>query len=67
MALDAGADVVAWSERFAARGRAQRAAARVHVKLDTGMGRLGTRDPRAGDARVRAAARRAPSVRARSG
>jgi alanine racemase len=42
VALDADADVVAWRERFvAAIGRP----ARVHVKLDTGMGRLGTRDP----------------------
>ena len=40
-ALDAGADVVAWREAFVAGiGRP----ARVHVKLDTGMGRLGTRD-----------------------
>jgi alanine racemase len=42
VALEANADVVAWDERFvdqlAAAGRA-----RVHVKLDTGMGRLGTR------------------------
>jgi alanine racemase len=48
-ALEAGADVVAWRERFAHRA-AERAGAlgaqaRVHVKLDTGMGRLGTRDP----------------------
>jgi alanine racemase len=42
-ALEAGADVVAWREEFvgwvAAAG-----GGRVHVKLDTGMGRLGTRD-----------------------
>ncbi|MBV9196686.1 MAG: alanine racemase [Solirubrobacterales bacterium] len=44
VALSAGAELVAWSERFvtdlaaAADGRV-----RVHVKLDTGMGRLGTR------------------------
>jgi alanine racemase len=38
VAIDADADVVAWSEEVAA------AAPRVHVKLDTGMGRLGTRD-----------------------
>ncbi|MBA2580864.1 MAG: alanine racemase [Thermoleophilaceae bacterium] len=49
MALEAGADVVAWREGFV-RGLAERAAAngapaRVHVKLDTGMGRLGTTDP----------------------
>ena len=38
VAIDAEADVVAWSEEVA------EAAARIHVKLDTGMGRLGTRD-----------------------
>ena len=38
VAIDAEADVVAWSEEVA------EAAPRVHVKLDTGMGRLGTRD-----------------------
>jgi alanine racemase len=46
-ALEAGADVVAWTPEFlavagstaAAAGRA----ARIHVKLDTGMGRLGTK------------------------
>lgn len=37
-AIEADADVVAWSEEVA------EAAPRVHVKLDTGMGRLGTRD-----------------------
>jgi alanine racemase len=37
-AVDANADVVAWTEEVAA------AAPRVHVKLDTGMGRLGTKD-----------------------
>jgi alanine racemase len=42
VALDADADVVAWTEEFVA---ALPASARVHVKLDTGMGRLGTRDP----------------------
>jgi alanine racemase len=42
IALDADADVVAWREEFVA---ALPADARIHVKLDTGMGRLGTRDP----------------------
>jgi alanine racemase len=37
-AVEAEADLVAWSEEVA------EAAPRVHVKLDTGMGRLGTRD-----------------------
>ena len=36
--IEAEADVVAWSEEVAD------VAPRVHVKLDTGMGRLGTRD-----------------------
>jgi alanine racemase len=46
VALAAGADVVAWREDFAAE-IARRAGGEVgvHVKLDTGMGRLGTRDP----------------------
>lgn len=37
-AVEADADVVAWSDEVAD------AAPRVHVKLDTGMGRLGTKD-----------------------
>jgi alanine racemase len=37
-ARDADADVVAWTDEVAG------AAGRVHVKLDTGMGRLGTKD-----------------------
>jgi alanine racemase len=45
VALDAGADVVAWREAFVAGLAAHGRPARVHVKLDTGMGRLGTRDP----------------------
>ncbi|HEX2015920.1 MAG TPA: alanine racemase [Solirubrobacteraceae bacterium] len=44
VALDADADVVAWREDFVA-GVSARGSGRVHVKLDTGMGRLGTRDP----------------------
>ena len=48
-ALEADADLVAWREGFVA-AIAQRAVPgaarpRVHVKLDTGMGRLGTADP----------------------
>ena len=42
VALSARAEIVAWREDFVA---ALPADARVHVKLDTGMGRLGTRDP----------------------
>jgi alanine racemase len=37
-AIDADADVVAWTRELA------EAAPRVHVKLDSGMGRLGTKD-----------------------
>jgi alanine racemase len=48
VALAADAAVVAWREGFvdavAAAAGARGAPARVHVKLDTGMGRLGTRD-----------------------
>lgn len=53
VALSAGADIVAWTPELldwiGERG------ARVHVKLDSGMGRLGTRDPAAADAVARAA------------
>jgi alanine racemase len=49
VALAAAADVVAWTDTFVElAGRLAGAAerpARVHVKLDTGMGRLGTKDP----------------------
>ena len=38
-AIEAEAEVVAWTDHMAEQ------APRVHVKLDTGMGRLGTRDP----------------------
>jgi alanine racemase len=60
-ALAADGDVVVWNERYlhaviAAGG------GRVHVKLDTGMGRLGTRDP-AEASRVALAALKAPQVR----
>jgi alanine racemase len=48
-ALAAGSDVAVWREGFrelaSARGRAQGARVRVHVKHDSGMGRLGTPDP----------------------
>jgi alanine racemase len=45
VALAARAEVVAWSERFVTEleAAAQRRPVKVHVKLDTGMGRLGTR------------------------
>ena len=50
VALSAGAEVVAWNERFvgelAAAGPSEgaREPINVHIKLDSGMGRLGTRD-----------------------
>jgi alanine racemase len=48
VALGAGADVACWrpdaAEAIAARAAALGLRAGVHVKLDTGMGRLGTRD-----------------------
>jgi len=43
LALAADADVVAWSEQFL-DSLAALGGGRVHVKLDSGMGRLGTRD-----------------------
>jgi alanine racemase len=64
VALEARADVVAWREGFvaalAAHGHA--AGTGVHVKLDTGMGRLGTRDPDEAT-RVAEAVAAAPSLR----
>jgi alanine racemase len=43
-ALDVDADVVVWRQD-AVRAVAEAGGGRVHVKLDSGMGRLGTRDP----------------------
>jgi alanine racemase len=65
-AVELRADIVVWRERTVALA-AEAAAllsgvARVHIKLDTGMGRLGTRD-RAEASRVAAAAAAAPGVR----
>jgi alanine racemase len=48
LALEADADIVAWYEGFARSAAAIASPdrpARLHVKLDTGMGRLGTPDP----------------------
>jgi alanine racemase len=47
VALDADADVVAWTRGFVEWVTAA-GGGRVHVKLDTGMGRLGTPDPAEG-------------------
>jgi alanine racemase len=48
VALGSAADVVAWDERFVAQlaeiAGADDVRANVHVKLDTGMGRLGAKD-----------------------
>jgi alanine racemase len=48
-ALAAGSEVAVWREGFralaASRARAQGRPARIHVKHDSGMGRLGNRDP----------------------
>jgi alanine racemase len=59
-ALSADADVVVWNEHYleviAAAG-----GGRVHVKFDSGMGRLGTRDPSEA-LRVALAARATPGV-----
>ncbi len=64
-AIELQADIVLWHEQSVARVSDAAAlvsgVARVHVKLDTGMGRLGTRDP-AEASRVVAAAAGAPGV-----
>jgi alanine racemase len=45
LAVQAEADVVAWTHAFVKALEAHGQQAHVHVKLDTGMGRLGTTDP----------------------
>ncbi|HSZ06116.1 MAG TPA: alanine racemase [Solirubrobacteraceae bacterium] len=60
-ALAADADVVVWNEDYL-RAIAAAGGGRVHVKFDSGMGRLGTRDP-AEASRVAAAARQTSGVR----
>jgi alanine racemase len=57
VALAAGAELVAWDELFVEAVRRlapEFAPVRIHVKLDTGLGRLGTRDPEQAIAVVRA-------------
>jgi len=49
-ALEADADVVAWSREFVEQAPAER----LHVKLDTGMGRLGTKDRKLASSLARA-------------
>ncbi len=60
-ALAADADVVVWNEEYLAAVAAV-GGGRVHVKFDSGMGRLGTRDP-AEASRVAAVARQTAGVR----
>ena len=59
-ALAAGSEVAVWRDGFrdlvSARGRAQGRPVRVHVKHDSGMGRLGNADPKQVLALVRACA-----------
>jgi len=61
-ALAAGSEVAVWRPGFldlvVARARAQGRPARVHVKHDSGMGRLGTPDPEEALALLRACAER---------
>ncbi len=61
VALEADADVVAWTTEFVAAAAAL-GAGRVHVKLDSGMGRLGTADVEYAD-RVVADVLDAPQLR----
>jgi alanine racemase len=60
-ALHADADVVVWNEDYL-QAIADAGGGRVHVKFDSGMGRLGTRDPRQA-LRVAIAARATSGVR----
>jgi alanine racemase len=55
IALEADADIVAWTDDVLTWADH---AARVHVKLDSGMGRLGTRDPEEATRVARLAAER---------
>ncbi len=61
VALRADAGVIGWSEDFVAAVAAH-GGGDVHVKLDSGMGRLGTRDPAQADRAVAACAT-TPGVR----
>ena len=60
-ALAADADVVVWNEGYLEMVAAS-GGGRVHVKFDSGMGRLGTRDP-VEASRVASAAQQTPGVR----
>ena len=56
IALDAEADVSVWTMEMVQELVAAQRPVRVHVKLDTGMGRLGTRHPEEADAVAEAVA-----------
>jgi alanine racemase len=60
LAVAAGADIVGWRREFVDAIAGEDVG--VHVKLDTGMGRLGTRDPHEATA-VAEAIRAAPNLR----
>ncbi|MGH2865367.1 MAG: alanine racemase [Solirubrobacteraceae bacterium] len=60
-ALAADTDVVVWNEDYL-QAVVAAGGGRIHIKFDSGMGRLGTRDPEEAT-RVAAAARAAPNVR----
>jgi alanine racemase len=66
VALTARAEVVAWNAGFVARlaagARARARPVRVHVKLDSGMGRLGTRDTEEALAVAQAVRDQAPAL-----
>jgi alanine racemase len=65
VALGAGVEVVAWNERFVqelAAATGGQAPVAVHVKLDSGMGRLGTRDEEEGFAVAESVQRAAPHL-----
>jgi alanine racemase len=56
IALDARADITVWTIEMVQALIAADRPARVHVKLDSGLGRLGTRDPEQADAVAEAVA-----------
>jgi alanine racemase len=63
-ALAARAELVAWSEEFVEEvARTDHNQTPLHVKLDTGMGRLGTRDPGRGLELAERVAAAGPAVR----
>jgi alanine racemase len=67
VAVAAGAELVAWDERFvaelAAAAPAGASTVALHVKLDSGMGRLGTRDTAEAFATAEAIRAAAPALR----